>query len=284
MTEDGMSVCKVHYTADSEKATPEWKANALIGYPGGEKGIRWRKEMEIDFSVFAGKVVYPTFSRKRHVAAEPLLPYVLEGIAKRNKQVVNGWDNTGLSPACLTTYINSIGQWMIFKEFCGDDIGIEDFGDSVKMWWGLHLPPNTEFIHIGDPAGKTRDSRKKSPAQYLAEHCGIRIYDGIQTFKIRRECIEGRLNKTVAGGEPAILIDPSCAMLITGFEGGYSYPEIGNTGFYHPEPSKNQYSHIHDAAQYPATIIWGPKDQSQLNEEDEDEGRGYQGRSEIGGY
>jgi hypothetical protein len=283
MTEEGISVARVHYTADPKKDAT-WEQRQLEGYPGGKTGISWRKEMEIDFSVFGGKGVYPTFTRKRHVSDTPLLPYVLTGIeAGKNRQVIHGWDNTGLSPACVSTYINSLGQWMIFQEFCGEDIGIEDFGDAVKMWWGQNLPPNTKFLDIGDPAGKIRDSRKKSPAMYLAEHCGIHIYDGIQTFKIRRECVEQRLNKTVSGGEPAILIDSSCTTLIMGFEGGYSYPEIGSTGMYHTEPQKNQYSHPHDALQYPATILWGPKDDSDDYEEyDESERR--QGRSEIGGY
>jgi len=283
ITPDGISVAKVHFTADEDKATPEWKAQALIGYPGGEKGIRWRKEMEIDFSVFSGKFVYPTFSRKIHVSDVPLLPFVVEGIEKLNGKIIPGWDNTGLSPACVSTYVNSLGQWMIFKEFCGQDIGIEDFGDVVKAWWGLNLPTKTKFVHIGDPAGKTRDSRKGSPAKYLAEHCGIFINNGIQTFKIRRECVESRLNRTVSGGEPAILIDPSCETLIMGFEGGYNFPEIGNTGMYHTEPQKNLYSHIHDALQYPATVLWGPKNDDQ-DEDEADESLGSQGRSEIGGY
>lgn len=284
ITSDGISVAKVHYSADPVKATPEWKDNALVGVPGGEKSNSWRKEMEIDFSIFGGKAVYPTFKRAWHVSNVPLLKYVIEGIKHRNGLIISGWDNTGLSPASVSTYINSIGQWMIFKEFCGNDIGIEDFGDAVKMWWGQELPAKTRFRHIGDPAGRIRDSRKGTPAKYLAEHCGIFIEDGIQTFKIRRECIEQRLNKTVVGGEPALLIDPGCTTLIMGFEGGYCYPEIGNTGFYKTEPEKNFYSHIHDSLQYPATILWGPKEQTSDDEDEDFSNFRRDGRSSIGGY
>lgn len=194
-----------------------------------------------------GKQVYPEFRRNMHVAANDFKPLV--GI-----QVIRGWDNTGLSPACVISQLGVTGQWLIHKEFCQEDIGITDFGEMVKLWCNQTFPPTQRYRDIGDPAGKTRDSNKMSPKDYLGK-LGIFVEDGIQTFKARREAVAGRLTKLI-NGQPAIVIHPSCTRIIDGFEGGYAYPEIGNSGVFKDDPEKNQYSHIHDAIQYPATRLF----------------------------
>ena len=205
---------------------------------------------------FQGAVVYPEFNQKMHVSKTPLLPLAISGV-KSGRNVVRGWDNTGLNPACIITYINSIGQWYWVKEFCGEDIGIVDFAQMVDSWCKQNFPANAKYRDIGDPAGKSRDTTKQSPKDYIYKATGIRVEDGIQTFKVRRESISQRLTKLI-NGKPGIMIDPTeCKTAVTGFMGGYCYPEVANTGYFRPEPAKNQYSHIHDAGQYPATIMFG---------------------------
>ena len=193
-----------------------------------------------------GKIIYPEFSRHIHVS--------MHSLQVCDSQVIRGWDNTGLSPACVITQLNATGQWLLLKEFCGNNIGIVDFGEGVTIWCNQTFGSNATYRDIGDPAGKNRDSNKMSPADYLRK-IGIDVEDGIQTYKARREAVAGRLTKLI-NGQPAMLIDPGCTMLIDGFEGGYAYPEIGNTGMFKPDPIKNEYSHIHDAAQYPATRLF----------------------------
>jgi len=202
-----------------------------------------------------GKRVYSDqeFDHKTHVSDVPLLPVVLESIQMGGGRIiVRCWDNTGLSPAAAITYLHPGGQWLIFQEFIGEDEGIVEFGTSVKEWCNQEFPTNVKYRDIGDPAGKIRDSRKKSPKIYLQEECGIIIEDGIQTFKIRRESVVSRLHHRTHG----LLIDPSCVRLIDGFEGGYAYPEITATGMFGDEPIKNEYSHIHDSIQYGATRLF----------------------------
>ena len=201
-----------------------------------------------------GRLVYPEFDRTTHVATAPLLPTAIAG-AEMGRPIIRGWDNTGLSPACVITYLNTLGQWFWVREFCGSDEGIIDFATAVHTWCAETFPAGTEYRDIGDPAGKIRDSLKGSPAQYIREATGISIEDGIQGFKIRRESVAGRLTRAVHG-QPALLVDPGCTRVIDGFEGGYAYPEIGNTGIFRSDPAKNEYSHIHDAGQYPATILF----------------------------
>ena len=216
--------------------------------------------------VTQGKQVYTTFNRRFHVAATRLLPLVKRGLANGGK-IIRGWDNTGLSPACIITYINSLGQWFLFKEFCGEDISIIDFAETVVRWCGTNLPARTSYRDIGDPAGKIRDTIKMSAAQYIKQETGITIEDGIQTFKVRKECVEKRLSKHIAGNA-AMVVDPGCIRTIDGFEGGYAYPEVGSTGTFRADPQKNEYSHIHDAIQYPATKIFRSNKGDHFRDED----------------
>lgn len=233
--------------------------------------------------VTIGKAVYSIdgnlqFNRKVHVAQSSLLPPAQEG-ARNGRTIFRGWDNTGLSPACVITYINTMGQWFIIKEFCGKDVTITDFGEEVILWCNSNFPAMVTYRDIGDPGGRIRDTIKKSAHQYMAEELDLVVEDGIQTFKIRVDSVMNRLNKIVSG-EPALVVDPSCTMVIDGFEGGYAYPEIGSSGVFKTEPAKNEYSHPHDAIQYPATRIF--------NNSPEEYYRGEQsnpeGRNKRGGY
>ena len=206
---------------------------------------------------FTGKAVYPEFDRETHVSKVPLLPIVTKGIENGHTTVIRGWDHTGLHPACVATYLMG-NQWLVFKEFWEEDLGIEDFGDLVKIWCAQNLPPDTTYTDIGDPAGnKTRDATKQTPADYVRKHCGINIRPGIQTFKIRRESVANRLNR-----RNGFLMDPTeCSLLLSGFLGGYGYPEIGHSGVFKDTISgshKDKYCDVHDALQYPATKIFGP--------------------------
>lgn len=228
----------------------------LIKEKGYSKGLAFfNQEYFCSFTqAFEGKAVYPDFDKETHVSKVPLLPLAQEG-ARNGGQIIRGWDNTGLSPACIVTYINSLGQWFILKEFCGDDIGMVEFGQMVVLWCSQMFPGCSNYADIGDPAGNIRDTTKQSPASYLKQHLGLNIKDGIQTFKTRQASVTKVLNKAHRG-EPFLLIDPGCEVVIDGFAGGYCFPEIGTTKIYLPEPKKNFYSHIHDAIQYPATILF----------------------------
>lgn len=251
--------CELLTADDTKVFSPdrlESERREMISQYGESRGnALFRQEYYCSWiEAFEGAVVYPEFNQKTHVSTVPLLPFLVSEI-KTGTKVIRGWDNTGLSPACIITFVNSTGQWCWVKEFIGEDVGITDFAQMVDFWCRETLPGNVKFRDIGDPAGKTRDSTKQSPKDYIFKATGIRIEDGIQTFKVRRESVSFRLTKLI-NGKPGLVVDPSCKTAITGFMGGYCYPEIANTGYFRPEPSKNKLSHIHDAGQYIATKLF----------------------------
>ena len=66
----------------------------------------------------------------------------------------------------------------------------------------------------------------------------------------RTEAVNSVLNRMI-DGKSGVLIDPSCKILLRGFDGGYCYRRINVIGDkYDEKPDKNKYSHIHDALQY----------------------------------
>ena len=229
-----------------------------------------------------GRAVYTAEEWRRdiHVAKRSLAP-------EDPTLIIRGWDNTGLSPAIILTYFTSWGQWRLFKEFCFHDTGIMDATEAVVHFCIRELPKGCKYRDIGDPAGRIRDTTKQTPAQYImrkSQEMGfpIEMEEGIQTFKVRRESVANRLGRLV-NGEPAVLVDPACEVLVEGFDGGYAFPEIGTSGEFRTEPMKNDYSHIHDATQYPATRLF----MFGKDEDDEDDDRGdsqQRGRSRVGGY
>lgn len=233
-----------------------------------------------------GRSVYSAeeWRRKIHVAQHSLHPTTAT-------QIVRGWDNTGLSPAVVLTYFTAGGQWRVFREFVFANTGIMEATEAVMQWCARELPSGCTFRDFADPAGRIRDTTKQSPADYIARRSmelgrPITLEDGIQTFKVRRESVAGRL-RSLVGGEPALLVDPACEVLVEGFEGGYSYPEIGASGEFRTEPTKNLYSHCHDALAYAATRLFGYEREQEEDEEDyyaRQRMSHPRGRSTVGGY
>jgi hypothetical protein len=214
---------------------PDWAAR----YVRGEPGITVK-----------GKSVYNNFTRKLHVATEPL-------VYNGNGRLYAGWDNTGNCPACVVACVPSPGIIHILREYHTERMGIVDFcnyvvADRNDIW------PDADWVEWGDPAGEAKFSRSggglTSNAELMRNEARIALRRSEQNWEARRESVEYQLGRLVSG-EPGMLIDPSCIRLINGFMGGYCYPEIGVSGRYRDKPEKNKFSHIHDALQYMCVML-----------------------------
>ena len=215
---------------------------------------KYDREYLCSFDSMAGKKIYPEFSSKSHVSFVSLIP--VEPV-----HVIRGWDNTGLSPAVVLTYMD-VQQFRVFKEFVFRDVDIRDATEAVITWCQMNLHPRCTYSDYCDPAGKNRDSIKMSAKTYItikARELGmdIRLQDGIQNTDIRWSSVRGRLSR-VFNGEPAFLIDNSCDNLITGFMGAYCYKEmVGMPGVFLKKADKSSgYADSHDALQYICTRIF----------------------------
>ena len=105
---------------------------------------------------------------------------------------------------------------------------------------------------IGDPAGNQMAQTSEQTPFMILRAAGINAYPAPSNDAVMRvEAVEGVLNR-MTDGYPSMKISPSCTVLIAGFEGGYQYKRTYNMGSerYDERPSKNRFSHIHDALQY----------------------------------
>lgn len=246
-TAQGVHVLRVHYTADPSKRTPEFTAEARRGMSEQD----FEREYEINFNAPRGKAWYPEFRFDLHVAKEPLSPIP-------GRPIGRFWDY-GLTPATAFGQTTAKGQLLIlYPELQSEDCGITAHGAVVasesKTWF-----PGYQFNDIGDPAGNQRvQTDEKSCNDILREKYGINVLPGPVSFTERDEALRNLLKELTPDGQPRILIDPRCAHIIAAFRGGYQRKEVA--GVYMEEPEKNMFSHIMDAIQYGASVIFGMAD------------------------
>lgn len=102
-TKQGVHVCRLHYTADEDKRSEEWKATAKTGISDQD----WEREYEINPNAPRGKAWYPEWKYDLHVAKEPLQPIP-------GRPIGRFWDY-GLCYADDTEVLTLSG-WKLFKD------------------------------------------------------------------------------------------------------------------------------------------------------------------------
>ena len=168
---------------------------------------------------FPGQAVYPEFRAHLHVSPTPLT-------AIPELPIFRAWD-WGSTPSCVWWQVKWNGQVRVLSELMELVPGVERFGQLV-IDHGLARWPGYSYIDYGDASGNDkRDSDGKSCFQILREKHGIVVKKGLQQWTPRREAVARRLSALV-DGEPALIVDPSCRLLVQGFTGGYHFPERGD--------------------------------------------------------
>ena len=131
-------------------------------------------------------------------------------------------------------------------------MGAGRFADVLKREITRHGWDKHSFKFVGDPAGNQMAQTSDQTPFMILRAAGINAHPAPSNDVIMRvEAVEGALNR-MTDGYPAVAISPNCTILIAGFEGGYQYKRhyhMGNEK-YEERPSKNRFSHIHDALQY----------------------------------
>lgn len=208
----------------------------------------------------AGRPVYPEWSPEFHVAKKPLE-------LSRNLPVIFGQD-FGRTPCAVIGQMGLDGQIRILREITSDNMGIADF---VTQKLRPTLINDFDFYRIktfgfGDPAGadptqvdditciETMNRLGVNVVPAPVTPYGMRGYHNSSVTRINN--VSEVLNRRI-GSAPAIIVDPSCKVLIDGFNGGYHYRRMRLDGAaeedakYADEPDKGHpVSDVHDALQY----------------------------------
>lgn len=237
---NGFVVTRVHYTADPAKRSAEWKKQARRGLTWSE----WMREYEIVWSSFEGIPVYgDDFSRAFHVSKTKLE-------WSKGYPVIRGWD-FGLGAggmACVFAQLLSHGRLFVYREVTASDTDMEHFTPEIVRLSNEWFPSCVKFFDIIDPTGFNRSqvNKLKSCAKTMRDN-GMLPIPGVAAKIERRQAVTKFLQGS-RRGEPKLLIDSQCEMLVSGFEGGYCYP-YAKDGQLKDDAEKNIYSHPHDAMQ-----------------------------------
>jgi hypothetical protein len=198
-------------------------------------------------TVSEGKPVYPSFTEESHMASDKIevLP---------NRTLWVGLD-FGFTPAMVVGQRLARGQWNIIREVCPDDISTPAFARLIKAELGELMATTDQPVRIyGDPSGASRSSGredKKNVFQILRAN-GVAAHKAPTNDEgVRIDTVKDIIDRMV-DGHPALRLSPTCSYLKKGFTSGYCYRRLGGSGQarYDLHPSKNKYSHPHDALQY----------------------------------
>lgn len=256
-TQSGIHVFRIHYTADDNKRSEEWKQEAARGVVGGTDGQAWKREFEIDWTVASGLSVYgDVFVREMHIAKEPLMAY-------RDRPIYRGWDY-GLTPACVWVQVDPSGRLNVLDELVtwsgrGPMVqqGIEQITPMVTLKSAEDWPDTREWRDVADPAGWQKAQTDEKSCVQVQGSLGVHPSPGPVSWVIRKRAMVDTLQK-MSGGRAQIMVSPVCRMLIEGFGGAYRYQEIGETGRFTDQVEKNAWSHPMNALEYVVGKLYAP--------------------------
>lgn len=254
VTDTGITVIRVHYTADPERCDQLWLDDQLTGYPGGEEGRKWKREMEIDFSSYEGMPVYAMFDPAKSVQ---------NTVFNSSIPLWRGWDFGYRHPAVLwaqmydETFVVHREYYPTLNPIEVPGMTAEKLGENVleltNRWF-----PDVDIRSIydyGDPSGKRyTDTSEESVLDQLS-HMGIHV-------EWERVGIVNRINflRRFIEVPNKFRISPACPLTIEALSGAYHFPENERGGQWLEKPEKGAkaqqepYVHLMDALEYIAAV------------------------------
>lgn len=246
-------VIDLHYTANPEKQSPEWRETIKGGMPTR----KFLMEYEKNWETFEGKPVFEDFIKGTHSVPARLK-------AQAGNPLIICWD-FGLTPAALICQLDG-PQLRVLEEHIGAG-SIDKLAAKVWSHLSIHyntwtLQPDMIFCPIDPAGGQRSQTDEKTCAQMLVKAGFRKIIFGPIDFETRRSAVEHFLTGQTKQGPNLLVSEIGCPTLVQGFTGGYKYADT----VYEKEPTKarplkNNYSHPHDALQYGAAFARGKQKQ-----------------------
>lgn len=186
------------------------------------------------------------FNSGRHVARKPL-------VYDPGRPIVVGGD-AGLHPAAVFAQQTDRGQWRVLAELVRAGEPAPEYARTFNRFVRNTFGTGATLAAWGDPAsGYRTEASSLSWLQIMSRETGAlwRPAPGGNNLDIRLGAVRQALLRDVGLGEPGLIIDPRCEMVVTGFAGGYRFREIDGDGGQRldDKPLKNKFSHAADALQ-----------------------------------
>lgn len=232
-----------------------------------------------------GKPVYAkSYNDNIHVSTNPL--NVIKGIP-----LVTGWD-FGLNPSVVIGQILPTGILNILRSLSSDGVALERFCLETVIpmlrtdFFGMKL------LGYGDPAGNARVQTNEKTCYDIFKQNNIGFYElepaTTNDLVPRITAAEKQLGRMI-GGQPGVILDPSCTLLRKALAAGYRYKKTASSfgEMFADKPEKNYFSHIANAFEYLCMFV---NDSASRMEKEEDFKRQISGYSDshvgsvIAGY
>lgn len=198
-TEENAASLDPAYWQSLQTMPAEWRRRYVLGITG---------------ALPSGNPVYPAFTESVHVRETSLIP---------DRPVLRFWDFGYRRAALLWAQRSDAGQLLLHREWMALETPEDTFISQVVM------RTNQSFGSLvcrdyGDPAAAQRDPQGISTLRRLQDH-GISLQYRQTTYADRIPMVNRKLSELI-NGEPAVLINPRCSILIEALAGGYAYPEL----------------------------------------------------------
>lgn len=205
-----------------------------------------RRELGNEFVIVAdGRPVHPDFNQEIHVSKFEMDP--VKGIPL---EMGADW---GRTPAAVICQTMPNGQVRVLAEVTTVNTGIATFARALKRELNKTYDGYKLGDSYGDPSGTARDGSENTAFDLMSAE-GLDMFYPAQTNDpvLRQDSLDSLLTRMI-DGQPAILINPSCRMLIRGLAGGYRFKRISVPGYqdrYHDKPEKTIESHVCEGLHY----------------------------------
>jgi hypothetical protein len=153
----------------------------------------------------------------------------------------------GMDASAVFLQIQPSGRCYILGELPTQGLGLEDFAYAALQYGGLNFGQRSYQVWC-DPSIFSRGPDGRSAATHL-QAGGLIARPGPQDPKIRIGAVRTWLSRFGSLG-PIVQVHPRCEMIIEGFRGSYHWKIAGGVPLI-GKPDKNEFSHPHDALQYP---------------------------------
>lgn len=225
---NGLTVIRLHYTADPRKRTEAWKLEASKNmHPRA-----WRREYEIDWASPAGEPVVPEYREETHCKAFEW---------DTSLRLLRFWDFGFVSPVCLFAQLTLFGQLRVRRELCPFNTPLDQLLSGVETItlqlggmdsllqrdaWDVGGKDNSETpaaFDAGDPAGKNHTDLGAS-AEVLGR-AGIVLHTTRPGTELSYAGLRARFLRAVmepqVGPVPAVIIHPDCHNLRAALAGAF---------------------------------------------------------------
>jgi len=217
------------------------------------------QELDINYTVSAGSPFYRGFIRGLH--SKPLF--------LSTKELILGFDYGYHHPACVFTFIDAKGRWILYDCLFGEDELISEFGNKVRSFLNKHYR-DIPITCYGDPAGNQESDKSKKSSVEILSDMGFEVTSrpsntSQANYDARKKIVEGKLKRLI-DGNPELMVNDNerTQILIEAFEGGWHYPEANRHGFIEERPVREgHYEHVMNAMDYVAVNIFSPVPQKQ---------------------